>query len=1836
MQTTHKMPPAHSSNALLLFFKVLAIPFVCVIAIQLFDFPDFKISLVLIFAIYVYALVKNSKLWLVILPAVLPVLDLTPWTGRVLVTEFDLLILCSVCVALLLGRLDFSFLKNIGAVKWLLALLILAYTLSTLMGFFALEQVASPEFYPYLLEYNSLRVAKGFFTALVFLPMLAYERKQGTPIARTLSLGITLGLAFAILSVLWERYAFPGLLDMSNTYQVSGMFSGMRLAGAATVGSYFILAFPFCITLFYSSNKTGIQLLAGGVFVGGLYAIYATFNFANYLAVTLSVVIVIIASQYHRLSTDKQPLVSYAIFASIALLIIVSLFKGGYRAEQWSTASQLKQHSLSSFLLGEGKGSYPASYIYNHLSGLDMARFWVTEEDRSFLRFSPAKGRDTLNLVQRFSANQDGQYKVSMTLRNHATQQQKLLVEFCNKNVFSMQGECLVRSFRTSKKAFNTWHTVSALIPSARFNRRLLSSIIPVDINLLNRGLQAKLDIAKVEVFAPDGERLLSNTDFSKGLDNWTFVSGHEDAWTAKSIWVSAFFEGGVIGLILLFILFAYLLLSLFKQLRTGNYFALALFAAISGMTIVGLFSSFFDDPRISWFFYMLVWLSLLKPEPAAVLAKQKISIRSAQILVPLIILSIAALGIASYLFYKTYSYKFSGIRSTLAVQAERVLAEPIAPPYQVRLDKAALSKWQGQGASPIYSAIVTRYDHSRQPLVLTKNMRSNYFSRLIKVSTSQQLLEAIKQATPGDGIELQAGIYEFSKDIFINQNVSATTLRPIVVYAKKLGDVLIAFDTREGFRLAAANWTFQNLIIRGFCEVSTACGHAFHITGNADGTILRNNMLYDFNTAVKANGTQQKNGSMFYPDNVLIEKNTFTNTSARATNSSVTPIEVTGGNNWRIKANFISDFIKIGGNKTAYAAVLKGYGKKGIFEENLIMCNKSLYQKGSVQVGLSLGGSGGSRAKFCFDKQCQYEHEQGLIKNNIIMNCNDVGIYINKAKDTLISNNTLYNTAGIDVRFAESNAVVQNNLLDNRVLARNDAQLTKKNNQIAKKEAFQQAFKAPEKADFTVKNIQGMQTLRTSFGMQDYCHQAIEAKQRIVGATIKNIDEPCHKLLNNSLPQIVKKFDVRQFQITKKLEWERKFQARESKLKARVTVCAEDCEYYRLQEALKAVKTNGTIYLKPGVYADCGIIRRSVNIIGKGAHLKGRVCGGKGALVIGAPNVTIDGLEISNITVGSKNGACIRIEANAKNVKIKDVYCHDSENGILAKMNKAKLGIVSSTFERCGAGGRSHGSYIDIREGEVIFKNVNFLSSKGQGHSLKVSAPHILIEDSTFAALKGYNSRGIDAFGGGQLIIRNSILEQGPNSDNTDMLGYALEKNRLRAGAHSVLLENNWIIFDNPKGLNGNGNGVLFRANKLGKIILKGNKFVGMNKVNVKADMLQGNQHYKLRSEAGLAPFNGQKNSLPKLTYINEREYQIAKQQDRERELNEIKHQLAHKLARKRQAQVVAAQRLEREKNLKRSTTICRYGCEYKSLAKGLKAVKTDGTIYLSPEIYEDCGIIRRSIHIIGKGAHLMNKACGGKGALVVEASDVIIEGLEISNIKVGSQNGACIRIGKNVRNVKIKDVYCHDSQNGILASMRKASLVVIDSTFERCGAGGRSHGSYIDIGNGSAHFKNVKFLSSKGQGHSLKVSAKYILIEDSIFAALKGDNSRGIDAFGGGQLIVRNSLLEQGPNSDNTDMIGYALEKNRLRLSEHSVLLENNWIIFDNQSGLSGNGKGVLFRANKLGPIIVKGNKFVGMSSVNAEVDVMQGNQSYKTRAEAGLAAFNGRESSLPRLMR
>jgi hypothetical protein len=342
----------------------------------------------------------------------------------------------------------------------------------------------------------------------------------------------------------------------------------------------------------------------------------------------------------------------------------------------------------------------------------------------------------------------------------------------------------------------------------------------------------------------------------------------------------------------------------------------------------------------------------------------------------------------------------------------------------------------------------------------------------IVNVSTPSQLQAAITNAQPGDEIVVADGTYRLVAGTAVAScAANATQTQPIVVRAANPLGAVIELDAREGFRVTGAHWHFEDLDIRGVCAIDSNCEHAFHVSGAADGFVLRGSRVRDFNAQLKVNAAQV-GGPFVTPNRGLIEYNEIGDTRARNTANPTTKLNIDTGDDWIVRGNYLHDAHKNGGDNISYAAFLKSGGKRGLFERNLVICSRDT--TGGTRIGLSLGG-GGTAPQFCApafnaNVPCDIEHDGGTIRNNIIASCSDVGIYLNRARDTHVLFNTLIATAGVDFRFATSSGEAVGNVLTGMIRTRDGATMMASSNMASVPlSQFQAWYRMPLDGDLGV-----------------------------------------------------------------------------------------------------------------------------------------------------------------------------------------------------------------------------------------------------------------------------------------------------------------------------------------------------------------------------------------------------------------------------------------------------------------------------------------------------------------------------------------------------------------------------------------------------------------------------------------------------------------------------------------------------------------------------------------------------------------------------------------------
>lgn len=248
---------------------------------------------------------------LLLMPGILPVIGLAPWTGWLTFEELDLLVLATAA-----GGYAKYFIRpqSFGGqpLAKIFVVLLLAFAVSVIVSMFRGFSDSGGFHFGWYQGYsdsmNSVRISKSFFLALLLLPWIRQLQNQdAAKFERYLSNGLVLGLGLASLAAIWERLAFTGLLNFSSDYRSTALFWEMHVGGAALDG-WLLLTFVFSIWVLLRATGRLQQGIALAVIAIALYAALTTFSRGVYLGLIVSLcwLLFLLRGEFTRLSGCQE------------------------------------------------------------------------------------------------------------------------------------------------------------------------------------------------------------------------------------------------------------------------------------------------------------------------------------------------------------------------------------------------------------------------------------------------------------------------------------------------------------------------------------------------------------------------------------------------------------------------------------------------------------------------------------------------------------------------------------------------------------------------------------------------------------------------------------------------------------------------------------------------------------------------------------------------------------------------------------------------------------------------------------------------------------------------------------------------------------------------------------------------------------------------------------------------------------------------------------------------------------------------------------------------------------------------------------------------------------------------------------------------------------------------------------------------------------------------------------------------------------------------------------------------------------------------------------------
>jgi hypothetical protein len=536
-----------------------------------------------------------------------------------LVEEFDLLILVTLAVALWRGWEAGEGEPTRGWPKRGIALFAACFCVSVLVGVLPLEPLDAETLFTYYSKYNALRIAKGFVWAIMLLPLLRRGLESPGKEKRFFAAGVLTGLVFVVLFGVWERYAFPGLLNFTDDYRITSTFPEMHVGGES-IDAYLALTIPFVAACFLPRRRWPYRFGGIVLLLLSLYTLLVTYSRIGVASVAVSAAVLILGLVSARGRGGKPAAVAGLFVLIVASVGVVPAARAQYmkerfartsgdlrdRVAQWRGAVAIMDSGVRTLLFGMGVGSYPRVYALGNRGYAASVPFTLmTEEGNRFVRLGTG---DSLYFGQRVPVRQGEVYTVSLDVRS-GSGDTLLNIPVCEKSLL-YSSSCSTLSVRPGNTG-DKWvrHTLELRTDGIGAGRSR-----PVELALSNGGKGGFIDVDNVSLADKSGNELVNNGTFSDKGAHWFFTVDNYVPWHVENIWVHILFEQGWCGVVSICLLVGYGFVNLVARIHRGDVFAAIFLSSLSGFLVVGLTASLVDVPRIGALFFMVLFASMMRP----------------------------------------------------------------------------------------------------------------------------------------------------------------------------------------------------------------------------------------------------------------------------------------------------------------------------------------------------------------------------------------------------------------------------------------------------------------------------------------------------------------------------------------------------------------------------------------------------------------------------------------------------------------------------------------------------------------------------------------------------------------------------------------------------------------------------------------------------------------------------------------------------------------------------------------------------------------------------------------------------------------------------------------------------------------------------------------------------------------------------------------------------------------------------------------------------------------------------------------------------------------------
>ena len=600
------------------------VPVVWILAI----FPVSPWLLAAAVALYAGLLWRWPVLFLLVLPAVLPALDLGLWTGWTTVEVPDLFVLATLAVLILRSPPNLRDVFPGGWMVTVLLLLIASTVIGTVVGLASPLGFTGHSDNPYLRPDNALRLLKGPLEAMVLLPFMRRRQRIHDDAPVWLGWGLAAGLAAVTLEVGLERALFVSLMDFSSDYRVVGPFISMRIGGGH-IGAYVAMVLPFVLSLGLARAHKFTWPLLILIGLGGAYSLAVTFARTAYVAAlgscgTAGLGLLVTAFRGKR---------SAIAFAAIPIGLVIGVLLAAASSElmrqrfsslaedlltrenNWREGLSVRDPGILTDVFGMGLGTYQRTMLSRAQTDRPSDLGLETDPAGAFVSL---RALTPLYFGQKIDPPPPGPLQLSLRFRSGADNTGMAFL-VCDK-VLLYSLNC--RGGQVTPMRTGEWIPVTSTIDGSGLGAVTVLDVFarPVELALYATTRGSTIAFRDVSLRDAAGHELLANGDFSHGMDRWLFTDDDHLAWRIKNQYVMRLFELGAVGLLSLLAVCGFALAGGVRAALRGDPMGGIVTGAVVAFMISGLSDDVLEVPKIATLFYLICFAGLLlwevRPSP--------------------------------------------------------------------------------------------------------------------------------------------------------------------------------------------------------------------------------------------------------------------------------------------------------------------------------------------------------------------------------------------------------------------------------------------------------------------------------------------------------------------------------------------------------------------------------------------------------------------------------------------------------------------------------------------------------------------------------------------------------------------------------------------------------------------------------------------------------------------------------------------------------------------------------------------------------------------------------------------------------------------------------------------------------------------------------------------------------------------------------------------------------------------------------------------------------------------------------------------------------------------